>query len=601
MTTRSDDTVDAVHQDGSYPRPQLMRTHWHDLGGPWSFAFDGNPRRQPADVVFDREIIVPFPPESTASGIGDTGYHDAVWYRRTFEPADLAAAGLTAERPRVMLHFGAVDWLAEVWVNDRFVGRHEGGQTPFAFDITADIDPEHANEVVVRAVDDPHDVSLLRGKQDWREHPHAIWYHRTTGIWQPVWLECVPDAAIEALAWRTDLPTASVDLDVDFDHRVPEGSWLHVALDHDGETLAETRVLVLDRTCTVRLVLPRQRNGQQYEELLWSPRRPTLLGATVRLEDSEGRAIDTVGSYLGLRSVGTDSRRLLLNDRPMRLRAVLSQNYWPESHLAAPSAAALRREVELILELGFNAARVHQKAEDPRFLYWADRLGLMLWAETANAFAFDTSAMTNLTREWLDLVRRDGSHPSIITWVPLNESWGVQHISHDPRQRSFSLALAELTRSLDASRPVVSNDGWEHTDSDIWTVHDYEPDAAVLAERYRDLSALEAMLEGIGPAGRRMSTTHPDRGQPIMLTEFGGVSLRSAGDDEAWGYSEAPDADAFETHVCALLSAAGGSPVLAGYCYTQLTDTGQETNGLLYADRTPKIPIERMRAAVRGA
>jgi hypothetical protein len=282
------------------------------------------------------------------------------------------------------------------------------------------------------------------------------------------------------------------------------------------------------------------------------------------------------------------------------VRAVLAQNYWPESHLAAPSPSALRREVELILELGFNAARVHQKAEDPRFLYWADRLGLLVWAETASAYAFNIQAMANLTREWVELVRRDRSHPSLIAWVPFNESWGVQHISHDQRQRSFSLSLTHLTRALDSSRPVVSNDGWEHTDSDIWTVHDYEGDGAVIAERYRTLKHVKRMLQGWGPAGRRMSTIHIDRGQPIMLTEFGGVSLSHPdATADAWGYSQANDVASFEQQVCALLDGVNSSPVLAGFCYTQLTDTGQEINGLLYEDRTAKFPAERIRAAVR--
>jgi hypothetical protein len=255
--------------------------------------------------------------------------------------------------------------------------------------------------------------------------------------------------------------------------------------------------------------------------------------------------------------------------------------------------------VELILGLGFNTARVHQKAEDPRFLYWADRLGLMIWAETASAYAFDARAIRNLVSEWTDIVQRDLSHPCIIVWVPLNESWGVQHISHDARQQALSRSITDLTRALDGTRPVVSNDGWEHTCSDLWTIHDYESDPAVLAQRYGDEASVASMLNGFGPAGRRMSVAAAGESKPVLLTEFGGVSL-ATGSDEDWGYSTATDVVAFEEQVSAILRSVRTARELAGFCYTQLTDTGQETNGLLYGDRSPKFPIERIRAAVRG-
>lgn len=471
----SHDVVDATTQDGSHPRPQLLRNHWHDLSGEWGYARDDARTARVHDVIFDRRIVVPFPPESPASGIHETGFTPCVWYRRTFGPDELTAAGLTPERSRVLLHFGAVDHSAAVWVNGSLVATHHGGQSPFDADITDAIDPAAENVLIVRAVDDPDDVSALRGKQDWRERPHSIWYHRTTGIWQPVWLECVPESSVEAVSWRTDLPAASIEAEVELAGRVDPGSWVRVAVRHAGELLAEVRVRTGGRRhCPVRLVIPRQLNGQAYEELLWSPAHPTLLSTSVTLETSDGAVVDAVGSYLGLRSVAVSSDHLLLNDRPIPVRAVLAQNYWPETHLAA-TAGMLRREVELILELGFNTARVHQKAEDPRFLYWADRLGLMVWAETANAYAFDERAIAGLVGEWMALVRRDRSHPSVVVWVPLNESWGVQHISHDQRQSALSRSASDLTRALDGTRPVISNDGWEHTASDIWTIHDYEP------------------------------------------------------------------------------------------------------------------------------
>jgi len=591
----------ASTQDGTYPRPQLMRREWADLTGTWDFAL-GAPDAQPADVAFDRTITVPFPPESAASGLAEGGMLHSVWYRRRITDADLAAAGAGAGAGdpaggRVLLHFGAVDWEATVWVNGVVVATHRGGQSPFTADLTAVLRADGTDEIVVHAVDDPEDVSILRGKQDWRDQPHAIWYHRTTGIWQPVWLEAVPRTAIARLGWSSDIPEAAVSVDVELSGPIDEDAWLHVELRHDGEVLAEARTKVLSRFETVRLTLPRQTNGQQHEELLWSPESPQLIDAVVRLESANGN--DAVASYLGMRSVAADGTAFLLNDRPVKLRAVLAQNYWPESHLAAPSAGALRREVELIRELGFNTARVHQKAEDPRFLYWADRLGLMVWAETASAYAFDRRAVTNLVSEWTSLVGRDLSHPSVIVWVPLNESWGVQHIAHDPRQRALSRSVADITRALDGTRPVISNDGWEHTRSDIWTIHDYEARPEVLAARYGDAASLDEMISGFGPAGRRISVDGDTGIKPIMLTEFGGVSLRPANGTD-WGYSTADTPAEFGDRVCALIAAAEAAAPLSGFCYTQLTDTGQETNGLLYDDRSPKVPIEAIRAAVLG-
>lgn len=590
---------DATTQDGTYPRPQIVRARWSDLCGPWEFAREGAHHARPEDVVFDETILVPFPPESPASGIHETGFLPCVWYRRTFGRDELLAAGWDEHASRTLLHFGAVDHSAAVWVNGTMVASHHGGQTPFTADITSALHADGENTIVVRAIDQPDDVSVLRGKQDWQEHPHSIWYHRTTGIWQPVWLECVPEVSIAELTWHTDLPAATVHVDVEVDGRVPADSWIRVTLTNNGRLLAETRVRTLGRNdCAVHIVLAGQQNGQQYEELLWAPTAPTLLAATVTVEADDGTNIDSVASYLGLRSVGISPGRFLLNDRPMTMRAVLAQNYWPDTHLAA-TATMLRQEVELILELGFNTARVHQKAENPRFLYWADRLGLMIWAETANAYAFDRRAIENLTSEWTAIVRRDRSHPAIVVWVPLNESWGVQHISHDPRQQALSRSIADLTRALDGTRPVISNDGWEHTCSDIWTIHDYEPNPEVLTDRYGNDQKLREMLAGFGPAGRRMSVGAAEASLPVMLTEFGGVSLHT-GDDADWGYSTAHSAAQFEQQVTAILRAVRVAAPLAGFCYTQLTDTGQETNGLLYADRTPKFPVERIREAVSG-
>jgi len=594
---------DDVRGDDVHPRPQFVRAAWHPLDGTWDFAHDdtdeGRRAGWPSSFPSGDRIRVPFPPESDASGVGDTGYHPVVWYRRTLTAADLDAAGRSPAAPRVLVHFGAVDYRATVWLDGELVGTHEGGHTPFAFDITEQVTEGDEWSLVVRAEDDPLDVAQPRGKQDWLPEPHVIWYHRTTGIWQPVWLEAVPAVAVRSLHWTTDLPSATVRLEVALDRVPAAGTSCHVTVTHEGRPLADATVAVTRDRFTVLLPIPEQENGQGYERLLWTPEHPVLLDAAVELAGPGGT--DAITSYLGLRSAGVERGRFLLNDRPVFLRSVLEQGYWPESHLAAPSADALRAEVQLIKDLGFNAVRIHQKFEDPRFLYWTDRLGVLVWAEAPGAYESSPTAITRTVREWLEVLDRDRSHPSIVTWVPLNESWGVQHIAATPALQSYARGITELTRAIDPTRPVVSNDGWEHVDSDLLTVHDYEWRPDVVRERYGSAEAFRRELDGVGPAGRRIVLSGRTDGVPVVLSEFGGIRWSPSGSGEAdWGYSTATSAEDFEERLSGLLEAVQASPVLAGFCYTQLTDTLQEANGLLTADRKPKLPVERLRAIVTG-
>jgi beta-galactosidase/beta-glucuronidase len=600
-------TTTSAPDRGLHPRPQLIRPdRWWSLDGPWQFTFDdaGAGLRErwyaPGAGPFDREIVVPFPPESTASGIADHRDHAALWYRRTLTvPADLGT-------DRLLLHLGAVDHEADVWVDGRHAVRHVGGQTTFSVDVTDLLDPAlaaDAHVVVVRATDSRTDVEQPRGKQDWQPEQHAIWYHRTSGIWRTVWLEQVPAVAVDTLSWRPDVPGGRVEVRVRLHAAAPAGTRVRVRLTHDGTAVGATEVPVDGETALVPVPIPGQENGQAYEQLLWSPEHPTLLDADVTLLGADDAVLDGVQAYCGLRSVQVEGDALLLNDRPFYVRAVLEQGYWPESHLTPPSVGALRAEVELALALGFNTVRVHQKIEDPRYLYWCDVLGLCVWSETAGAYRFSDEAVAQLTREWLDIVRRDVSHPCIIAWVPFNESWGVQHVAHDPAQQAYSRALTDLTRALDPTRPVISNDGWEHTSSDLLTVHDYADTGAVLRERYGDAAALAETLAGVGPAGRRMwvGGPAPEPGTiPVLLSEFGGVAYAPGAPEGSWGYSEARTTQDLEARLTDLLDAVRASTLLRGFCYTQITDTGLETNGLCDEHRNPKLPLETFRRIFAG-
>lgn len=576
-----------------YPRPQLVREQWLDLCGVWQFGYDDadrglGERWYERSDPFDRQITVPYPPESELSGIGDTGQHPVVWYRRSVE---IAPAG---PGNRTLLHFGAVDYAASVWVNGALAGRHEGGHTPFSFDITELLDDGGSQQIVVRAKDPSDDPTQPRGKQDWLDSPHGIWYHRTTGIWQPVWAETVATHHLEWLTWTPDVPAGRVLLQARL-FGVPAGGSLRVRLRLGTEVLAELTVSVREQDVAVDIPLAAARHGQYRGRLLWSPANPTLIDAELELLDAGGQSLDVVASYLGFRSVGVTDGRFVLNNQPFFLRLALEQGYWPQSHLAAPDAAALRREVELIKDLGFNGVRIHQKVEDPRFLAWCDRLGVLVWGEMPSAYGFEARAIERVVAEWTEVIRRDRSHPCVVTWVPLNESWGVPQIASSPQQQHYATALYHLTHALDPTRPVISNDGWEHTESDIWGVHDYAGQGDTLRQRYAGPEAVGRVLRDRPPGRKRVLLDNPEhRGQPVVLTEFGGLSF-SPQQGQAWfGYSTVASTEDLEQRLDDLVGALLDNPELGGFCYTQLTDTEQERNGLLTEDREPKLPPARV-------
>ncbi len=590
-----------MQRDENHPRPQLVRDGWIDLCGTWQFAFDD------ADVglddawidrpeVFDRTITVPFPPESRASGIGDTAPHAVVWYRRTFHIAPEQWQG------RLLLHCGAVDYEARVWVNGKLVAEHEGGHTPFSADITSALRADGEDQVIViRAEDQPEDLTQPRGKQFWEPRPRRIWYHRTTGIWQPVWLEPVAPIHVADIRWTPDLERGRLGLQVRLNRAPDRPLLLRVRLSLDGVTLAND-LYAVERAEVVRdIALEAGGLTMSREKVLWSPRFPNLIDAELTLQDGE-QVVDEVLSYAGLRSASFANGRFLLNGRPYYLRLVLEQGYWPQSHLAAPSNEALRREVELAKELGFNGVRIHQKVEDPRFLYWCDKLGLLVWGEMANAYVFSPTAVERLTREWLDVLRRDYSHPCIVTWVPLNESWGVPSLETDPAQQAYVRALYNLTHAVDRTRPVIGNDGWEHIVSDVWGVHDYALDGALIRERYSTAEAVERTLREVQPHYRTIVL--PDyhgEGEPIMLTECGGISYAPAPGERWFGYGTVSNPGQFVEKYDDIVSAILDCPTIAGFCYTQLTDTEQETNGLLNENREPKLDVAAISAITKRA
>lgn len=577
--------TDAALPRPEYPQPQFQREEWLNLNGPWEFEFDDDNAGLEEHWAqgakdFTQTILVPFCFESPKSGLGDRGFHPHVWYRRVFLLPDE-----WLDR-RVLLHFGAVDYRATVWVNGRLCGEHEGGHTPFHFEISAFLNPG-PNHITVRAEDPPTDRYIPRGKQHWREGSESIFYTRTTGIWQTVWLEPVGVSYLEKV--RID---ASIDGNVTFDAKVGRATsdlQLFATVSYEGEVIA-TSMSRVDSDQALAAVSIR-------DPRWWSPASPNLYD--VMLELTRGnRVVDRVHSYFGFRQISTQSGKVLLNGEPIFLKMVLDQGYWPESTLTPPSDDAIRYDIEAAKAMGFNGVRKHQKIEDPRFLYWADRLGLLVSAEMANAYMFDSESVARVTREWIDAVDRDYNHPSIIIWVPLNESWGVPNV-RDSRQQAHLKAMYMLTKSLDSTRLVIDNDGWEHTGcTDLFAVHDYSRTGDLFYDRFKSVreGKIPVPFQGkmfLAPGCRY-------NGAPIFLSEFGGISYVPPGThvpENCWGYEGMERTEtAMLDRMRGLYEAVAKLPEIIGVCYTQLTDVEQEVNGLLTYDRRPKFDPQAIRS-----
>src|SRR5688572_10670325 len=391
----------------AYPRPLLRRKRWSSLNGTWQFAIDADALwSEPGSVQWTQSIEVPFAPETKRSGVHETGLYSAVWYRR-----ELAAPEIP-EGERLMLRFGAVDYHTTVWLDNIRIGEHEGGYTPFSFDITALLRAGHRT-LTVRAYDNPLDLEQPRGKQDWELQPHLIWYPRTTGIWQTVWLEPLPSSFIDHVVFTPNMDRWEIAMHVSIEGRAQTPMSLNVRMQVGDMLLAHDRYLVLGQNVHRRIALSDPGIDDSRNDLLWSPASPTLIDVSIELRDADGTVVDEVRTYTALREIATQGDRVILNGRAYRLRMVLDQGYWPESGMTPPDDLALRRDVELTKAMGFNGVRKHQKIEDPRYLYWCDRLGLLVWEEMPSAYRFTAKSVRRLQKEWEEVITRDVSHACV--------------------------------------------------------------------------------------------------------------------------------------------------------------------------------------------
>jgi beta-galactosidase/beta-glucuronidase len=577
-----------------YPRPQFQRKDWLNLNGEWQFEFDDHQVgltqkwfETNKTNSFSKKITVPFSYQSELSGIGLTEFHDLVWYKKSF----IIPSNWTDKQ--VILHFGAVDYRAWVWVNGQFVTYHEGGHTPFQIDVTTAL-KEGVNEIVVRVEDPSGDLDQPRGKQYWKEKSESIFYTRTTGIWQTVWLEAVSSTFLQKVKLTPNIDTDEilVEFEVNQD-KANLTQTLEIEISFEGGLVAKDLIQIVQSRGSRQIYL----NDFNVHGVgrLWSPENPNLYDIVFRIREND-QVIDEVQSYFGMRKISIENGQVMLNNRPYYMKLVLDQGYFPQGILTPPSDEDIKKDVELTKEMGFNGARKHQKIEDPRYLYWTDKLGLLVWGEMANSYTYTDDAVQRITNEWQEAIERDYNHPSIVVWVPLNESWGVPRLLSDKRQQDHTLALYYLTKSLDSTRLVISNDGWEHTKSDLCTIHDYESNKEILKERY---SRVDLAIQST-PGDRYVYVPgYKYDGEPIQVTEFGGIAYKKS-DWEGWGYSGATSDEEFEDRYYKVVSALLESPLVQGFCYTQLTDVEQEINGLLTYDRKPKIALEKIRAINEG-
>jgi beta-galactosidase/beta-glucuronidase len=579
---------------GEYPRPQFARPEWLCLNGPWQFEADQADSGLERGLLDERrrlreEILVPFAPESELSGVGRRDFLEAVWYRRTATiPADWA--GRT-----ILLHFQAVDHDATVWIDGVEAGRHRGGFTGFSLDITSLTEPGQPFTITLRARDTRRGPQA-RGKQSTRYEGYEAFYPRSTGIWQSVWLEPVPEVHLRRAKITPDLPGGRflVRLPVS---RVAPGLRVRAVLrDAEGDLAAAEAAI--DQDAAPLLVLPVPADRQR----TWSPSDPHLYALRLQIVDRDGATVDEVSSYAGLRSVSVDGQAVLLNGERVFQRLVLDQGWYPDGLLTAPDDAALVRDIELAMRAGFNGARLHQKVFEERYLYHADRLGYLVWGEFGDWGARVGSGpesqrpTASFITQWLEALERDVSHPSIVGWCPLNETF--QPLSDRISVLDdVTLGLYLATKTADPSRPVIDASGYAHRvpRADVYDSHNYEQDPELFAKAMAGI-AFGTPYVNAAPDGTVWSL--PYAGQPYFCSEFGGIQWSDADPGgDGWGYGTAPRTEEeWYARFAGLVGALLDNPHMFGFCYTQLTDVFQEQNGIYRFDRSAKFDVARIRA-----
>lgn len=575
-----------------YPRPLLYRAGWTNRNGEWDFAFDdadaGLKNGWANGFVPTHRIRVPFSYETAMSGIGDCAVHPVVWYQTTLETGDLRAD------ETLLLHFEGCDYGTQVYANGALLCTHEGGYERFSVDLCPVL-PCETVRIVLRICDSLSEEQP-RGKQRYKPESWGCWYVQTTGIWKTVWTERVGRERIEALAVTPDPNRATIAVSA-------------ASSCPDRTEVRTLRVCVFDGSRSIAAIAEPSGGEARWQcevpipsPHLWSAEDPHLYDVKVELADGE-TVLDTVWSYFGFRTVAWDRNGVYLNGKHTYLRLVLDQGYWKNSGLTPPDPDALKADLDAVVRYGYNGVRKHQKIEDQRFLYLCDTRGILVFSEMAAAYRYSAQAERMFLDEWARIVQQHRQHPSIIAWVPFNESWGIGAVATDPAQQAFTERVYRLTKQIDPTRPVISNDGWEHTVSDLVTIHDYRETGDELLALHGDGDAATIRGErSYSWYGQKLfAQGYAYQNQPLLLSEYGGIAFVT---EDGWGYgAQVADEQAFLKRFLSQNEAIRRMPQYCGFCYTQLTDVEQEKNGLLTADRRDKLSkagIEAVRNSNRS-
>lgn len=583
-----------------YPRPQFERNAWINLNGEWTYSFDfggsGLEREWFKSTGFDQKIIVPFCPESKLSGVEYKDFINHMWYHRTISiPQDWA-------NKQVLLNFGAVYYKSEIYIDGVFAARHFGGTSSFQIDITPYVKAGQTHNLVVYVESDVRSTHQPSGKQNLQFASYGCNYTRTTGIWQTVWMEAVHPEGLQSVQMIPDIDQQQLIIRPRFYKEL--GGKLEVTLKDNGKVVSKETVAA-NSLSTVILPVKKMKT--------WSPENPFLYDVELRVINKAGNVVDEVKSYAGMRKVHIEGKKIYLNNQPYYQRLVLDQGFYPDGIWTAPSDEALKKDIQLSMEAGFNGARLHQKVFEERFYYWADKLGYLTWGE-ASSWGMDCNDIEtarNFITEWTEIVERDRNHPSILIWTPTNEEFWPDRVQY-PR---LMQDLYKLTKAIDPTRPFHGTSGGSHIATDIWTVHNYEQDPAKLKELlYNDGKLMEApkweiqlMPKNIGYNGLKYTDqyTFPQykHDMPYLIDEFGGIKWNpsqqmESAQNTSWGYGEPPHSlEEFYARLEGLVNTVLSlSDHVWGYCYTQLTDVEQEQNGIYYYDRSPKFDMKRIHA-----
>lgn len=570
-----------------YPRIQFVRQDFRNLNGQWDFVFlnDDISNLNIAEINFDKTIKVPYAYQSPLSGIADSEYHRCVGYRKTFTYSKNKDKDL-------LLHFEAVDYEAFVYLNGNYIGTHKGGYTRFSFDITKYV-KDGENEIIVLVVDGK-EADKVRGKQSWMPKPWGCWYTETTGIWRSVWMEEVSHVRLSSMRVDPIKEKDALRFEYEIENFVP-GIQLAIHIEYASHPIADVMLFPKSEHGDIEISIKNEYEAFRVQQ--WSSEYPNIFDLVYEVKDKDGNVVDTVKSYSTYKSFEAKGSLLYINNNPVFMKMVLFQGYYRNLGLTPETEDEYERVVYLCKTIGLNGIRMHQKLESELFYYYCDMMGIMTFLEIPSPYEFSSRTIESVHSTLMEALKQYSNHPSIVAYVPLNESWGVPHISTSVQEMNLASSLYYLAKAYDPNRLCIDNDGWEHVETtDMMTIHNYEQEPSRLETLYKDFDSVMKDRNQMMNCRALNDVGCHYKGQPVLLDEFVGTSYSGS---NGWGYGSTVNSDdQYEERIRGLISTARNHPYFTGYCITQFNDTYQETNGLFDKDYNPKISIEKLKSII---